>query len=290
DQGKINFSRATTLAEAVEILKEGQFDLIFLDYYLPDGNGLEFLKRTMKNGLKTPIVVITGKGDEMTAAQVIKVGAYDYLAKDRVSNKSLSRIITNTLDKAQLHREVEQAQKKLAELSTRDELTGLYNRRFFDEALEREIARARRYGSDLVLCMLDLDHFKKVNDTYGHAAGDSVLSEVSKMLKNCIRKSDFVGRYGGEEFAILLPNTGPEQARIVSEKFRRMVAGHHFGHNGSRFQLTVSLGIAAYNRISDPSSDQLVEFADQALYRAKREGRNRVFFFPMGQIETPAHV
>ncbi|MCG2777356.1 MAG: diguanylate cyclase [Desulfobacterales bacterium] len=270
---QINLSRARDIEEAMEVSGRTQFDLILLDYLLPDGDGLDFLGRMEK---EIPVVVITGNGDEMIASQVIQAGAYDYIPKDRVSDKSLSRIIMNTLEKARLKREMKEAQKKIAEMSTRDELTGLYNRRYFVETLEREIASAKRYGTDLVLCMADLDHFKEINDTYGHPAGDMVLSEIGSMLKECIRQSDLVCRYGGEEFAVILPNTDAEKARAVSERFRNRVAKHDFKHKSSHFGITVSIGVALYNNEVDKSPMEFVEMADRALYQAKEAGRNRV--------------
>jgi two-component system cell cycle response regulator len=144
DHNQINLTRAKGIEEAIRVLKKGQFDLIFFDYFLPDGNGFNFLRRMEKEGLEIPIVVITGQGDEMIAAQVIQAGAYDYLTKDRVSDESISRVIVSTLEKARLKRETKQVQKKMAEIFTRDDLTGLYNRRYFMEALEREVSGATR--------------------------------------------------------------------------------------------------------------------------------------------------
>jgi len=281
---QINLTRAKGIEEAIRVLKKGQFDLIFFDYFLPDGNGFDFLKRMGKEGLEIPMVVITRQGDEMIAAQVIQAGAYDYLTKDRVSDESISRVIVSTLEKARLKRETKQVQKKMAEIFTKDELTGLYNRRYFMEALEREVSRATRYETDLVLCMMDLDCFKQINDTYGHPAGDMVLAEIGRMLKECIRHSDLVCRHGGEEFAVILPNTQPEKAHIVCERFRQMVAGHRFKYNSSRFNITVSVGIASYH---DQPPVEFLKSADQALYQAKGAGRNKVATHGMSQRYRP---
>jgi two-component system cell cycle response regulator len=276
DQEKIRLSKAHDIDETMRKVDQGQYDLILLDYILPDGNGLDFLKRMNDKGIEIPVIVITARGDQLIASQVIQEGAYDYLPKEMVSRESLSRSITNTTEKARLKREIHRAQEKLSEMSIRDELTGLYNHRYFKEVLEREVARAKRYKTDLVLCMMDLDHFKRINDQYGHPAGDRILSDIGRMLKESIRESDLLCRYGGEEFAIILPNTRAEDAQTVCERFRAMVAGYHFEYDSLPFQITVSVGIASYSSSTDQSPMELVKWADKGLYQAKEEGRNRV--------------
>jgi two-component system cell cycle response regulator len=276
DHKQISIFRSSSIEDALQVLQQNHFDLILLDYLLSDGNGLDFLKRMEKEGLEIPAVVITGQGDEMIAKQVIQAGAYDYLPKNRIGEKSLLRVLTNTLEKARLKREIKNAQEKLAMMSIRDELTGLYNRRYFNEVVEKEVSRAMRYETDLVLCMIDLDYFKKINDTYGHLAGDMTLSEIAGMLKKCVRQSDLCCRYGGEEFTVIMTNTDTKGAEKLSERFRKMVAHRLFQYNSSKFHCTVSVGIAAYQPELKQSSTELVEAADKALYQAKAQGRNRV--------------
>lgn len=179
----MNLTRARSIDEAMKLLDQHNIDLVLSDYRLSDGDGLGLLEALAEKEMKTPVVILTAYGDEMIASELIQAGAYDYLTKDRLSKESLARSITKAVEKGRLRREIQMAQAKMAEMATRDELTGLYNRRYFEAALEREIANARRHERELVLCMIDLDHFKQVNDTYGHAAGDSVLSEIGKMLK-----------------------------------------------------------------------------------------------------------
>jgi diguanylate cyclase (GGDEF)-like protein len=282
----IQLSRAGNIADALSKLKERRFDLIFLDYSLPDGNGLDFLARLQVEGMDTPVVVITAHGDEMIAAKMIQCGAYDYVSKRRLSGKALTRIIANTMEKARLMNEIKKAHEKMAEMSTRDELTGLYNRRYCMEGLEREVSRAKRYGNHLSLCIMDLDHFKRINDIHGHPAGDMVLRGVGRMLDNCMRQSDLVCRYGGEEFVAILPDTQPNEARIVCERFRRTVAGHIFRHGGSNFRITVSVGMASYCSDEYKSPAQFLEMADQALYDAKARGRDRVVEFEWPNTPT----
>jgi two-component system cell cycle response regulator len=240
DHKQISLFRSSSIEDALQALKQNHFDLILLGYLLSDGNGLDFLKRMEKEYLEIPAVVITGQGDEMIAKQVIQAGAYDYFPKNRIGEESLLRVLINTLEKARLKREIKNAREKIALMSIRDELTRLYNRRYFNEVVEKEVLRAMRYETNLVLCMIDLDYFKKINDTYGHLGGDMTLSEIAGMLKKCVRQSDLCCRYGGEEFAVIMTNTDTKGAQNVSERFREMVAHRLFQHNSSPFHCTVS--------------------------------------------------
>ncbi len=275
----INLTRAVNIGDAIKKLDQNPMDLILSAYRLPDGNGLDLLETLDRKGIETPVVILTGYGNEMIATELIQAGASDYLTIDRLSKETISQSITRALEKARLNKEIKMAQEKIAEMATRDELTGLYNRRYFLEALERELARAKRHEAGLAICMMDLDHFKRVNDTHGHAGGDKVLSEIGKMIKGWARQSDLCCRYGGEEFAVILPDTSPEGGKIACERLRSRVAQHAFEYEGSRFQITVSIGIAQYIPEEDASPMDLLKRADEALYEAKKEGRNRVMGF-----------
>jgi two-component system cell cycle response regulator len=167
----------------------------------------------------------------------------------------------------------------MAEMSIRDALTGLYNRRFFSEALERETARSIRNRTDLVLCIMDLDFFKQINDTMGHQTGDMVLSELGRMLTDWIRQTDIPCRYGGEEFAVILTDTDIEHAIGVCERFRRMLVEYRFQHQEKSFQVTISIGIASLQNLDNPTSETVIQAADQAMYQAKAGGRNRVVVY-----------
>ncbi|MDA8164522.1 MAG: diguanylate cyclase [Desulfobacteraceae bacterium] len=160
---------------------------------------------------------------------------------------------------------------RLRSMATTDELTGAYNRRMFDEILCKQMSRAERQGEPLSMVMLDIDHFKKINDNFGHVAGDEVLRSLAALLRENIRDMDFFARWGGEEFIILLPATPPEAARHLAERLRHIVAGHGFGQVGP---VTISLGVARY-RQGEPR-EALLRRADESLYDAKRTGRNKV--------------
>jgi two-component system cell cycle response regulator len=273
-QELIKLSWAGNFKDSFAKLEREQFDLIILDHILNDGTSIEFLKNIDKEGMGIPVIVVTGHGDEMIASQVIQMGAYEYLPKSRINTESLSRVINNTLERARLRRDVKRAQTKMTEMSTVDELTGLHNRRYFIEALEGEFERANRYEAEMALVMLDLDYFKKVNDTYGHPTGDMVLSGVGGILNKYVRRSDIACRYGGEEFAVILPNLSKESIFSAYERFRELVSKQSYEHVSAQIHVTVSIGIAFSNDAE--SSDDLLTHADQALYQAKDSGRNRV--------------
>lgn len=167
-------------------------------------------------------------------------------------------------------------QRRLYESALQDSLTGIYNKRYFMEQLNLELGFARRHQARLALLLFDLDHFKSINDTYGHAAGDHVLREMANAVSVVIRREDIFARYGGEEFVVLSRSTDIVSARVVAERIRRTVAGHAFVYEQHPLRVTVSVGVAAYPDIDVRSDEDLVVAADQALYQAKRGGRNRV--------------
>jgi diguanylate cyclase (GGDEF)-like protein len=161
-----------------------------------------------------------------------------------------------------------------------DPLTGIYNRRFMEQRLAEEISKARRYSFQLSVLLFDLDHFKQVNDERGHQAGDQALIEISALVSEQLRNSDILSRYGGEEFLIIMPNTGPSEAPVLAERLRARIEAHDFlrNHEGIQqreLQLTVSIGLASFSHSSD-NEEILIGNADRNLYQAKNEGRNRV--------------
>ena len=276
DSELVQIERAEDIGIAFERLDEKLFDLIFVDYALPSGNALDFLATMEEKQLEIPVVVITGKGDEIVATRVIQNGAYDYLPKSRISKKSLARIIQNTLDKFRMKTEIKQAREKMAELSTRDELTNLYNRRYFMESAEREAAGSARYGQGLSLLMLDLDYLKPINDQHGHPAGDTVLKQTARVLAESIRQYDIACRYGGEEFAVIMPNTRLGDARVFGERLRKKIASLTVPYESKELRFTVSIGLAQFAPEIDKSINDLIKRADNGLYDAKKQGRNRV--------------
>ncbi|GAX60878.1 response regulator receiver modulated diguanylate cyclase [Candidatus Scalindua japonica] len=284
DQDLIVFSWAENFKDSFAMLEREQFDIIFLDHILKDGTSIEYLKNIDEKSIETPVIVVTGYGDEMLASKLIQLGAYDYLPKSRINTESLSRVINNTLERARLRKDVKKAQAKMAEMSTVDELTTLYNRRYFIEVLEGEFERADRYETEMALIMMDLDYFKKINDSLGHPAGDMVLSDTGKRLRRHVRKSDLACRYGGEEFAVILPNVRKDSIFSAYERFREMVSKQSFKYESKQFHITVSIGIAFSNDAE--SANDLLAHADQALYQAKETGRNRTVIYNTNAISV----
>jgi diguanylate cyclase (GGDEF)-like protein len=184
-------------------------------------------------------------------------------------------VIYDVTDVATNRHLLQAANNELQKLSSTDRLTGLYNRGHWEELLKLEYARHSRYGAVSSLVMCDIDHFKRVNDTFGHPAGDKVIQRVAHVMRSHIRDADIAGRYGGEEFAVLLPDTNKNGAQVFCERLRQAVEAETVQHEGQTIQCTISLGVAD---LSKPTSDykSLIEWADQALYQSKKNGRNQV--------------
>lgn len=250
-------------------------DVIVLGIKLSKPCSLEILKQ-LKSAPSTrdiPVILIASRRSQSKLTKGYRFGAYDYIAKPYFKEEVLARIsnITFACDRV----------KELEKLLDRDYLTGLYNRRFFMERFFEELAWSVRYKEPLSLMMLDIDFFKKINDTYGHGCGDEILKQISNSLLSVLRTEDIVARYGGEEFIILLPNTNTEGAVTVAEKLRATVQDRNFSCEGSavRLSVTVSIGVTIYDGSAELSPDRLIGQADGALYGAKEGGRNRVVLY-----------
>jgi diguanylate cyclase (GGDEF)-like protein len=170
-------------------------------------------------------------------------------------------------------------QKQMYESALRDGLTKAFNKKYFTDRLESELTFALRHASPLVLVMFDIDHFKKVNDTHGHQAGDTVLSEMSTLLTGALRAEDVFARYGGEEFAVICRGSDEHQAQVVGERLRKAVEGHRFVYEGQPIPVTISVGVAVLPNQAVKDANDLVSLADQALYKSKNAGRNRVTLY-----------
>jgi len=265
---------AGSLAEARRRLNEGPWDVLLLDRNLPDGDGINLcheIRATQPHGY---IVMLTGMSSRDEKLAGFGCGADDYVTKPFVIDELLARVRAG-LRIVELQKALMATNRRLEELSRTDPLTALRNRRAFDTELASRFEHAHRYARPLTLAMIDVDHFKRINDAYGHPAGDAVLRCVADILRKCSRQSDFVSRYGGEEFAILLPETALFESLQFAEKIRAEVATASMGE-GMPERVTISVGLASTPHTVFASAAELVAAADEALYRAKEKGRNRV--------------
>jgi len=261
--------------QAVERAAALQPTVILQDLVMPGIDGLELVRvyRATPATAEIPIIMLSTKEDPTTKSQAFAEGANDYLVKlpDRIE----------LVARLRYHSRAYRALAVLRDLATRDGLTGVWNRKMIFDTLREELARAERIGNALSIVMVDLDKFKNINDTFGHPAGDAVLQEASRRLSACIRVYDHVGRYGGEEFLIVLPSCDREQARELSERLRQSVANVPVNVDGKELHITCSLGVASIDTANLITVEALVHAADEALYLAKEKGRNCVQVAPL---------
>lgn len=274
EQKGIELLWVQTIKSAFETMEHTDIGLILLDHYLPDGTGIDFLMAAEQKAIEIPIVMITGHGDEGLATHVLQAGAYDYLPKNKLGKESIIRVVQNALQKAMLKNEIRLAREKMAELSTRDELTGLFNRRYFNEVLKQEMLRSDRYGVVFTLCVMVLDHFQKVNKSLGPLAGDKVLKEIGWLIESGFRQNDLKCRFGAEEFAVIFPHTNINDAVKACEAFRAVLLEKEFEFNSARFRMSVSMGVTSVEPGGVKAQEVLNRQVGDALNRAKEQGGN----------------
>jgi two-component system chemotaxis family response regulator WspR len=293
DQPEIAFHSCTDVTLAVPMARQVKPTVILQDLVMPGVDGFTLVRffRADPETAGVPIIVLSSKEDPRDKSRAFETGASDYLVKIPTKIELIARIKAHSRgyllqverDDAYraleiLKRELEASNLELARISNQDALTGLANRRRFDETLDTEIRRAARERTPLSLLMTDVDFFKKYNDAYGHPAGDECLHRVAESLSKAVRRpADLAARYGGEEFALILPSTPREGASRVAEIVRSSVEELALPHAGSDVarHVTLSLGIATLDPGDSVSPKVFVERADAALYAAKRGGRNR---------------
>jgi two-component system, cell cycle response regulator len=272
------------------------FDLILSDYNLPDGTGIDLLCN-VRERCNTPVILVTGENVGQIAAEAIRQGAMDYVVKVGDYLFTIPLVVEKNLTVAKVKRENEQLRRemehllrevrdknaqlesslrKVEELAATDPLTALYNRRHFGKVLDQMFSESQRYGSDLSCVMIDLDGYKQINDTFGHAVGDQLLTMAGRVIGSNMRKADVAARYGGDEFVLLLPRTPAIEAAQVVARIRE-----EFAHGSAiilrrNMGLTMSCGVASALDVKIVSGEQLVSAADSALYQSKMHGRDRV--------------
>ena len=252
-------------------------DLVILDWLMPKLDGVDVCRiiRKLPDNPFCYVILLSGKDATKDVVEGLEAGADDYLSKPYHPDELLSRIRAGERI-VKLQESLAEANEKLTRLANTDSLTQLMNRPAIVDQLEREITRAKRTNTPLAVVMADVDHFKNVNDTYGHTAGDAVLVEFSKRVGNFVRKYDSLGRYGGEEFLILLPGLPAEAASRVVERFREKISESPFQAEGVEIPVTTSFGVAWFTPEALPDVKQAVKEADELLYVAKNGGRNKV--------------
>ncbi len=277
--------------EALELFREDPFPIVFTDIVMGDLNGLELLQKIKEISPETQVVIITSHASLDTAITALRAGAYDYLVKPFEELDMISNVAARAIEKSQLIEENRRllgelqvkndqlisANKALKELAVRDGLTGLYNHRYFQEALTVEVLRCKRHDRGFSMLFVDVDNFKNYNDVNGHPEGDNALKTISGLINSRLRVSDMLARYGGEEFIALLPEATGAIASEIAEDIRKLIEEHPFAGEEAQplGKLTVSIGSATFDADGSDGST-LLEVADKRLYAAKEQGRNKI--------------
>jgi diguanylate cyclase (GGDEF)-like protein len=270
---------------ALDYLKKRFCPIVLTDWMMPEMDGPDLCRAIRKSEFQGYVFVIllTAKDSKNDIIEGLEAGADDYLTKPFNPAELMARLNTGKRI-LELERSLRKANEEIRQLSITDPLTGAYNRGYLNDHLPQELKRTLRYGRSLSLMLCDIDHFKRVNDTYGHQAGDMVLKDFSRCLMGCIRKDlDWVARYGGEEFLIVLPETDLSGASLVGERIRKTIEAAQIDLRGKPIRVTASFGVTSIESIdteADDLCDDLIKRADDMLYLAKSEGRNRVKVHP----------
>lgn len=270
--------------DALKAIKASPPDVVILDVILDDLDGYSVCRWLRLSDTLRDIVVImlTIRGEVKERIEGLHVGADDYVPKPYDPGELEARIYA-ALRSRNMKRELRQRNAELEGMLTRteqlamtDAVTGIFNRRRFQDVLKREWATARRYKHPLSCVLVDVDHFKKVNDSKGHAAGDETLRRVAELISGSIREVDVCARYGGDEFALLLPHTPLDKGTLVMERIRQKLVANRAAWGNGAEEVSLSVGISSTEDASLKNADELLEAADRALYEAKRQGRDRV--------------
>lgn len=264
--------------EALKLFVEQDPSIVITNWEMPDLTGIDLcveIRRRQKSFVY--LILLTANSQKQQIVEGLTAGADDYLTKPFHAGELLARVGVGRRFAA-LYRDIETKNQLLEELARTDPLTGLQNRRAVEEWATRQLNGAVRYGFPLWIAIIDLDHFKKVNDTYGHQAGDLVLRQVAEIIKDNTRSSNLCGRLGGEEFVIVFSQVNFDGAGTALERLRAKLQCEKFEFEGTTLDVTASFGVAGFQGKEAPEFAELLRRADEALYRAKQKGRNRVQF------------
>ena len=276
--------------EGFKKLLSSRVDIILCDLEMPRIDGFKFLSmlKARPDLQDVPVIILTGMNDRERKIKGLEQGASDYITKPFDPEELVARVKVHLKIK-KLQDEQRRSNELLLELSNTDHLTGLFNRRYMMEALEKEVQRSIRKGGNLSLIILDIDYFKRVNDGFGHLQGDVVLQKVALLLQKELRSYDCAARYGGEEFVAILPDSSLKEAIFVADRIRLAVQNTSFNDPLDKLCLTASLGVAFFSPGHSPTADSFIKLADDALYRAKANGRNRVEFHDPESVKIPTN-
>lgn len=266
-------------SEAIDLFAEHQPSLVITDWMMPKVDGLELCRniRSSFPQVHSYLMLLTSNAEKDNVIAGLRAGADDYLTKPFHAGELVARVGVGRR-MVELQREIQAKNRLLEEMALTDSLTGLPNRRAIDVCAPRQLNAAVRYGFEMWVAMADLDFFKKINDGYGHSAGDAVLQSFAEILKRNIRSSDICGRVGGEEFLLVLTHLTKRDVGVVIERIRRDLQEQEFSFQGKTIHATASFGVAGFETANPSDFVSLVAGADAALYSAKQKGRNRLEF------------
>ncbi len=275
---KASIFTARSVSEAMEMIRSGEFHMVVTGYRLGEMTGGELLKAFKELGIWLPAVMATRTGDETLAARCMKEGFLGYFSARMLRDPDQVRaILMDTLVEAVRLRRWASSIKRVGRLAMTDALTSLYNRYFIERLLQMEIGRSKRYGQPFCVALLDLDGFKEVNDSLGHAAGDEVLRKVAEVLKKTARSTDHIGRFGGDEFLLILPQADGKSGLGVCERILEASRREFRGFGSGTPRIGLSVGLTHWSSEKAPSLDAVIELTDKALYRAKEKGGNTIW-------------
>jgi diguanylate cyclase len=274
----VELKEAHDLASGCEALANTHFDCALVDWRLPDGDGLMLLEHAQANECTTPIIILTGLEDEEKATSALKNGAQDYLIKDQIDGKVLSKSIRYAIERHRIMQDLAVAKARIEEIAALDPLTDLLNRRGLETALNNEVKRSQQSKSKIFALLIDLDDFTRINDQFGFVTGDIVLKEISKNLKESTRGGDHISRIGRDEFLVLLPNTQLSEAMKVSERFRLLVGDCVIVLPSGPVRLTASIGVTEVSE-KTVSVNDLLYSVGLALKKSKANGKNQICFY-----------